>query len=81
MTVVTITEREAVKRQSMASPAARQPYGWVIEYSVRADGRPFTTFLLHDERNDEAAAIQRAADMRGVLIALIADRRKGPPRG
>jgi hypothetical protein len=57
----------------------RQPYGWVIEFSEGRNGRPRVSFLLHDERIDYAAALQRAVDLRGELVPVIADRRRSVP--
>lgn len=54
----------------------RQPYGWAIEYPSSGAQDTRVAFLLHDDRIDLAAAEQRAADLHGVLVTLIADRRK-----
>lgn len=53
---------------------ARQPYAWAIEFGQGA--RSSVAFLRHDDRIDLEAALQRAVILHGVLVPLIADRRK-----
>ncbi len=53
------------------------PYGWAVEYGTPDHrGRLRVSVLLVSEGHDEAGALKRAADLHGVLVTLIADRRK-----
>lgn len=58
----------------------REPYAWAIEYRVGGQQEMRRMFVPNDERHDRAYAEQRAADMHGEIVVLIAqDRRALPP--
>ncbi|MDH4053675.1 MAG: hypothetical protein OEU93_19070 [Rubrivivax sp.] len=48
-------------------------YAWAIEYPVHR--QTAVVFVLNDGRHDIAYAEQRAADLHGIIVPLIADRR------
>lgn len=51
------------------------PYAWAIEYPTMGGTQTLVSIVVHDEVNDQARAMQRAVDLHGVLVPLIADRR------
>lgn len=54
----------------------RQPYGWAIEYPILGGKKMHVAVVVHDDKHDLAYAMQRAADLHGVIVPLFADRRK-----
>lgn len=60
---------------SQAPATDAVPYAWAIEYPSQGGKQTLVSILVHDDTHDQARAMQRAVDLHGVLVPLIADRR------
>lgn len=60
---------------SLAPRPDAEPYAWAIEYPAQGGKVTLVSIIVHDDTNDQARAMQRAVDLHGVLVPLIADRR------
>lgn len=59
-----------------APPDDAQPYAWAIEYPIVGGRETRVSVICNDGQHDLAYVMQRAADLHGVVLVLIRDRRK-----